>query len=145
MEETVTIEKLTIQEINQYSPLALAYIGDVIYELLTREKVIARGNMPVHMLHKNSVEYVRASAQAIGYDAVKDMLTEQEQAIYKRGRNAEANVPKNASHAEYHKATGLEALFGYLYLLNDMERITALYTVIFEAINSKKVDNCDGK
>lgn len=118
-----------------YSPLVLAYMGDVVYELLVREKMVEKANMPVNKLHKSTVEYVCASAQSRGLELIMDMLTEEEVAIYKRGRNANGNhVPKNANAQEYRRATGLEALFGYLYLTKQEDRIEELFRIIWEKL-----------
>lgn len=116
----------------QYSPLGLAYIGDGIYELMVREMVVELGNRPVNLLHRMTVSCVCASAQAKAYDMIEPLLTEEEVAIYKRGRNANGNhVPKNANLADYRKATGLESLFGYLHLIGDNERVRYLFDIIF--------------
>lgn len=105
------------------SPLALAFVGDGVFELFVREWLICQGNRPAGVLHKQSVAMVRAEAQAEAVDRLLPLLTEEETAVYKRGRNA--HTTRNS--AEYHKATGLEALFGYLYLQGDIERIQGLF------------------
>lgn len=123
------------KEINprQLSPLNLAYIGDCIYELLVREKVVAEANRPVAELNRESVKYVTAKAQTEAYEAIKDMLTEEETAVFKRGRNAKVgHSPKSATHGEYHTATGVEALFGYLYLSGREARIKELFRKIVD-------------
>ncbi|MBQ7740082.1 MAG: ribonuclease III [Eubacterium sp.] len=120
-------------EINpkQLSPLNLAFIGDGIYEILVREKLVCDANRPVNDLHKESVKYVSAKAQTAAYDRIRDMLTEEEKAIFKRGRNAKVgHNPKSASQGEYHIATGIEALFGYLYLKDNTERLRELFDKI---------------
>ena len=123
---------MTPQEAKQISPLGLAYIGDCIYELLTRRHILQRGNMPVNQLHRASVKIVRASAQSKAVDLIWDSLTEEEIAVYKRGRNANGSqVPKNAEVGDYRRATGLEALFGYLYLIGCLDRIVELYEMIY--------------
>lgn len=123
---------MTPQEARQISPLGLAYIGDCIYELLTRRHILERGNMPVNRLHRASVEIVRASAQSKAVDLIWNRLTEEEISVYKRGRNANGSqAPKNADIGDYRRATGLEALFGYLYLIGDSERIVELYEIIY--------------
>lgn len=100
-----------------YSPLGLAYIGDAVYEIAVRTLVISEGNMSVNKYHKKSSSLVKASAQAGVYDNIKEKLTDEEAAVYKRGRNAKsATAAKNASIVEYRMATGVEALIGYLYL-----------------------------
>lgn len=128
------MKKLTPQEIKMLSPLGLAYIGDGIYELMTRERVVSRGNMPVAKLHTETVSIVCAAAQSDAVAVILDGLTEEELAVYKRGRNANgSHVPKNADPAQYRRATGLEALFGYLHLNERHERVEELYERIYEA------------
>ena len=115
----------------QLSPLNLAFIGDCIYELLVREALVCEANRPVNELHRESVKYVSAKAQTEAYAKIKDMLTEEETAQFKRGRNAKVgHSPKSATDAEYHTATGIEALFGYLYLSGKTERIKQLFATI---------------
>lgn len=112
---------------NEYSPLALAYIGDGVYEMFIRTYVLNKGNMPVNKMHKASRSFVCAEAQAQLYYILEPILTEEELAVLKRGRNAKSiSSPKNASIAEYRRATGLEALIGYLYLDHQIERIEYL-------------------
>ena len=116
---------------NELSPLNLAFIGDCVYEMLVRETLVLNANRPVNDLHKESVKYVSAKAQTLAYDKIKDCLTEQETTIYKRGRNAKVgHNPKSASQGEYHIATGIEALFGYLYLTEQIQRIKELFQII---------------
>lgn len=115
----------------QLSPLNLAFIGDCIYEILVREALVCEANRPVNELHRESVKYVSAKAQTEAYAKIKDMLTEEETAQFKRGRNAKVgHSPKSATDAEYHTATGIEALFGYLYLSGKTERIKQLFSAI---------------
>lgn len=113
---------------NQYSPLALAYIGDGVYELYVRSRVIEEhSNLPAHKLHLHTVKYVKAHAQSNSIEALQNILTEEEAAVYRRGRNAKsATVPKNANIVEYRRATGFEALIGYVYLTGDTERLNKL-------------------
>ena len=115
----------------QLSPLNLAFIGDCIYEILVREALVCEANRPVNELHRESVKYVSAKAQTEAYAKIKDMLTEEETAQFKRGRNAKVgHSPKSATDAEYHTATGIVALFGYLYLSGKTERIKQLFAAI---------------
>ena len=115
------------KDIRAYSPLALAYIGDAVYDLIIRTVVVERGNKAANRLHHDAVRYVNASAQASVAECLLEMLTEEELAVYKRGRNAKSHTAaKNASIEDYRKATGLEALFGYLYLADKMDRILEL-------------------
>ena len=113
------------------SPLNLAFIGDCVYEMLVREMLIVEANRPVNDLHRESVKYVSAKAQTAAYDKIRDALTEEETAIYKRGRNAKVgHNPKSATQGEYHIATGIEALFGYLYLTGKQDRLKELFEII---------------
>lgn len=115
----------------QLSPLNLAFIGDCIYEILVREMLVKDANRPVNDLHRESVKYVSAKAQTEAYAKIKDVLTEEETAVFKRGRNAKVgHSPKSATEGEYHCATGVEALFGYLYLNDDIDRIKELFSII---------------
>jgi ribonuclease-3 family protein len=115
----------------QLSPLNLAFIGDAIYEILVRESLVCDANRPVNDLHKESVKYVSAKAQTVAFGKIESILTEDEMAIYKRGRNAKVgHNPKSASQGEYHIATGVEALFGYLYLSEQTDRIKQLFEII---------------
>lgn len=121
------------KEVNakQLSPLNLAFIGDCIYEILVRETLVTDANRPVNDLHRESIKYVSAKAQTEAFDKIKDMLTDEETAVYKRGRNAKVgHSPKSATEGEYHCATGVEALFGYLYLTEQTDRIKELFSVI---------------
>ena len=115
----------------QLSPLNLAFIGDCIYEILVRVSLVCRANRPVNDLHKESVKYVSAKAQTVAFEMIKDCLDEEEMAVFKRGRNAKVgHNPKSASQGEYHTATGVEALFGYLYLQGRQQRIKELFEII---------------
>ncbi|MBQ0145862.1 MAG: Mini-ribonuclease 3 [Lachnospiraceae bacterium] len=111
----------------QYSPLALAYLGDAVYELIVRKRVLEKGNRQVDKLHRESTKYVNAGAQADLMMKIEGLLTDEEIAIYKRGRNANAHAaPKNQDVVAYRKSTGFEALIGWLYLKGDMDRIHEL-------------------
>lgn len=113
------------------SPLNLAFIGDCVYEMLVRETLVAKANRPVNDLHRESVKFVSARAQTEAFEKIKDLLTEEETAQFKRGRNAKTgHMPKSATVAEYHTATGIEALFGYLYINGRLDRIKELFSVI---------------
>ena len=113
-----------------YSPLGLAYIGDAVYEIAVRTLVISEGNMSVNKYHKKSSSLVKASAQAGVYDNIKEKLTDEEAAVYKRGRNAKsATAAKNASIVEYRMATGVEALIGYMYLSGRTARALELIKI----------------
>lgn len=115
------------QDVRAYSPLALAYIGDGIYELVIRSVVVERANRSANDLHKKSVNYVSATAQATMIQALSEELTDDEEAVYKRGRNAKSyTTAKNASVGDYRKATGFEALMGFLYLTGQTDRLLYL-------------------
>lgn len=121
------------KEINpkQLSPLNLAFVGDCVYEMLVREALVCDANRPVNDLHRESVKFVSAKAQTEAFAKIKDVLTEEELAQFKRGRNAKVgHSPKSATDAEYHTATGVEALFGYLYFKDETERIKELFAMI---------------
>lgn len=121
-----------------YSPLGLAYIGDAIYELIVRTIVISDGNMSVNRYHKKSSSMVKASAQTRVFEKIEGLLSEEEIAVYKRGRNSKSGtVAKHASMMDYRKATGVEALMGYLYLAGRMERIVELLGVGLDLKNQK--------
>ena len=118
---------LVEQDIRTYSPLTLAYIGDAIFELVVRTVLVERKNTQAEKLHKAATQIVKAETQARMIEVLKDSLTPEEMSAYKRGRNAKAVTrAKNATMADYRKATGFEALMGYLYLKGDMERMIEL-------------------
>lgn len=122
-------------DVRAYSPLTLAYIGDAIYEVVIRSVIVGRANRPANELHKLAVKYVQAAAQAAMAEALLPDLSEEEEAVYRRGRNAKSyTMPKHSSVAEYRRATGLEALFGYLYLSGRNERLMELIKTGIERI-----------
>lgn len=115
------------QDVRAYSPLTLAYMGDAIYELVIRTVVVERANRSANDLHKKTVRYVKAEAQAAMIQALIPELTPDEEAVYKRGRNAKSyTAAKNASLGDYRKATGFEALMGFLYLTGQTDRLLYL-------------------
>jgi ribonuclease-3 family protein len=115
------------QDVRAYSPLTLAYIGDGIYELVIRSIVVERANRSNNDLHKMTVKYVKAERQSAMIHELLPMLTEEEEQIYKRGRNAKSySSAKNASTGDYRRATGFEALMGYLYLTGQEDRMLEL-------------------
>lgn len=124
-----------IKKPKQYSPLALAFVGDAVYEQFVRLKVIEENpDMPASKLYKETVKRVQAHAQSVSMNTVCDILTEDELEMFKRGRNAKSPTsPKNADITEYRRATGLETLVGYLYMTGDEDR---LYEVMTAAYNS---------
>ena len=115
------------QMLESYSPLTLAYIGDAIYDLVIRTVVVGRANRPANILHHITVKYVSAGAQARIVTALQERFTQEEQEVYRRGKNAKPHTTaKNASPVDYRKATGFEAVLGWLYLKNEMERVLEL-------------------
>ena len=127
------VNPMTEQQVNKLSMLALAHVGDAVFELLVRTRLCAFGPSAVAQLHRQTVAQVNASAQAEDMKKLLPLLTEEETALYKRGRNAKVNsVPHHADIAQYHAATGLEALFGWLYLLGRTERIRELFAALTE-------------
>lgn len=124
---------MSAAEVNAISMLGLAHIGDGVYELLTRTMLCKQGHSAAAKLHRLTVSYVNAPAQATAAKKIMPLLTAQELAVYKRGRNAKVNsVPQKATEGEYHAATGLEALFGWLYLQGETQRIDSLFAAIME-------------
>ena len=124
---------LTKQQIDAISNLGLAHMGDCVFEILCRGYLCAQGETTVDRLHRDTISMVKATAQAKFADKLLPLLTEEEMAYYRRGKNAHVNaVPKSATPAEYAKATGLEALFGALYLAGQTERINELFKAVME-------------
>lgn len=123
--------EMDVHDINRISMLGLAHIGDSVYELLVRTMLCTQGHQSVTELHKLTVSYVNAPAQAMAAEKILPRLSEDEMAVYKRGRNCKVNsVPHNATLGQYHAATGLEALLGWLYLKGEKDRIDELFSVI---------------
>ena len=121
------------KDINQISALGLAHCGDAVFELLVRTWLCTPGGAKVKNLHRETVRYVAAPAQAEQMDRMLPLLTEEEADLYRRGRNAHVHgIPKNATHEQYSKATGLECLFGSLYLLGRRARINELFLLTME-------------
>ena len=119
--------KLKEVEAREYSPLALAYLGDAVYELAIRTFIMNHGNTQVNKMHKKTAGLVKAEAQANFYKVLEEELTEEEKAVYRRGRNARSvTMAKHATMKDYRMATGFEALMGYLYLTEQMERMAEL-------------------
>ena len=126
----------TPQQVNAISNLGLAHVGDGVYELLCRAYLCHKGDQTVLKLHRDTVDMVKATTQAKYADILKNHLTEEEFAYYRRGKNAHTHAaPKSASRAEYAKATGLEALFGALYLLGRTDRLNELFHILLEEAN----------
>ena len=116
--------KKDVEEVNTMSPLTWAYVGDAVYELFVRTHLINTTRLKPHMLHVESIKYVKAEAQVKMLNKISDSLTEEEKEIVRRGRNAENHhIPKNATVEEYSYSTAFEALIGYLYLTKKDERL----------------------
>ena len=131
-----------IEDFAQYSPLTLAFTGDAVYELYVRSRLMKKGSLNVNKLHKMATHYVKASAQSESVEAILNSLTEEETAVYKRGRNTKAaTVPKNADMADYRRATGFEALLGYLYLGRRQDRLYEIMKMAYDAIEEKVAGN----
>ena len=123
-------------DIKEYSPLTLAYIGDGIYDLIIRTLVVNKGNKQVQQLHLETSALVNAGTQSKMMRVLQEQLTEEEHAIYKRGRNAKSVSPaKNQSVTDYRRATGFEALLGYLYLKKEWQRILDLVKMGLDSLN----------
>ena len=136
MEESITMEldsylceviQTEEHDIRSYSPLSLAFIGDCVYDLVIKSLIIRKGNRPVNVMQKETSRLVQASAQSAMMRVMQEHLTEEEHAVYRRGRNAKSVSPaKNQSITDYRRATGFEALIGYLYLKKNYRRIVDL-------------------
>lgn len=145
MEESISLLRKLQKEfackevdLRHYSPLTLAFLGDCVFDLIIRTVIVERGNRAAESLHKQKSAIVKAQTQAKIAEVLLDQLSEEELAVYKRGRNAKSySTAKNASVTDYRKATGLEALLGYLYLKNDEDRIIVL---IKEAVERMDIE-----
>lgn len=122
-------------DINTYNPLTLAFIGDSVYEIIVRTIVVNKGNKSVNALAKDKNKLVNAKTQSRIAEILREIFTEEEADIYRRGKNAKtANHSKSAAYSEYHRATGLEAVFGYLYLTGRLDRCLELLKTAFEKL-----------
>ena len=122
-----------MQKVNELSAGTLAFVGDAVYGLLVRQR-LAETNRPIGELHRLSVTFVNANSQAEAFKIIEPLLTEKEISQYKHGRNLHTNnVPKQSTVAQYHSATGLEALFGYLHLSGQFDRINELFELIWQS------------
>lgn len=121
----------------QLSPLSLAFIGDTVFDLFVREMLLCDANRPVKKLHNCASKLVNAKAQAKIAEAMAEQFTEQEKDVFKRGRNAHTNhIAKNASNRDYHYATGLEAVFGFVYLNGDTKRLRELFALAVDSLET---------
>ena len=129
--------QLPPDQIRGISSIGLAHMGDAVYELLVRERIVLKANRPVSELHLQAVEQVRASYQSQAYAVIEPLLTEEELAVLKRGRNTHpSHTAKNAKVADYRRATGVEALFGYLWLCGRTARLRELFDAVCAAAES---------
>ena len=136
MQELFQMEEV---DVSTYSPLTLAYIGDGVYDLIIRSIVVNHGNKQVNKLHKETSSLVQASTQSLMMRTMQEYLTEEEHGIYKRGRNAKSISPaKNQSITDYRRATGFEALIGYLYLKKEWKRMLDLVKIGLDSLNAEK-------
>ena len=134
MEKLINIEK-DEQEINQLSPLTWAYVGDCIFELYVRTKLVNETKLKPHELHLRAINYVKAKSQAEMLHNINDKLTEEEQDIVRRGRNTENHhLPKNANIQDYMYSTAFEALIGYLYLCKKEKRVKEIIKMAIESL-----------
>lgn len=144
MEKSITFEfndrindvlQLNEVDVDSYSPIVLAYIGDCVYDLIIKSMVISGGNRQVHRLHEETSSYVQASAQSLMMRTMQQYLTEEEHAIYRRGRNTKSVSPaKNQTITDYRRATGFEALVGYLYLKKRYGRLLELVKIGLDSL-----------
>lgn len=127
-------EPIEKQKARLYSPLTLAFMGDCVFDLLVRSKLTSEGNIPPKRLHCKASSLVSAEAQSLAVTSLIPYFTEEEMNIFKRGRNAKSHsTAKNMTICDYRRATGLEALFGYLYLTGSYERIEQLFKIIMDS------------
>ena len=127
------------------NPLVLAYIGDAYFHLFVRGRILSYEQSKVQVLHQFSAQIVSAVWQDKAYRGIESMLTEEEKAVYKRGRNAKSHAPRSASVAQYHSSTGFEALLGYLYLMERSERLYELAEESFKIISKAMMDEISNK
>ncbi len=128
---------LSENELRSMSSLALAHMGDAVYDLLVRRMLCGNKVLSAGELHRKTVSYVSAHAQAKAAEAILPVLSQEEAAVYRRGRNSHSHAaPPSCTEAEYHSATGMEALFGWLYLRGSKERIEELFSRIMENLNA---------
>ena len=133
-------QEFEMKEVNidSYSPLTLAYMGDCVYDLIIKTLIINEGNKQVKKLHQETSKLVQAASQSEMMRVIQEVLTEEEHAVYKRGRNAKSVSPaKNQSLTDYRRATGFETLIGWLYLKNDWKRIIDLIKIGLEHLEEK--------
>lgn len=136
--ECKVIDNVKVSDIQMFNPTMLAYIGDAVYELFVRTFLVSKGSSQAGKLHKKAVLFVKAKSQAKIIDKISEYLTEEEKDVVRRGRNAKTtSMPKNAELADYKYATGFEALLGYLYLNNHIDRLLQIMNYIPDIIEEK--------
>lgn len=134
------LKNQSVPDLRSVSPLSLAFLGDAVYEVYIRSRVLSQGNRPAGQLHRMAVAYVKASAQAQAFYAIGEKLTEEETAVFKRGRNTNIHtVPKHAQMQDYRVATGFEALIGYLYLTEQTQRLCELLEHAYNALSQQNI------
>ncbi|MGE5473843.1 MAG: Mini-ribonuclease 3 [Ignavibacteriales bacterium] len=139
LSEFLSFNNIPKKNIQEMTPITLAYIGDAVFELFVRLYLIGEGDVKTSLLHKKSITFVKAQAQAEIVKAISDLLTEEERDIIRRGRNIKpASPPKNADIMDYRYATGFEALIGYLYLMEDNKRLLEILKLCIEAKGNKQ-------
>ncbi|SHE45970.1 Mini-ribonuclease 3 [Clostridium fallax] len=143
MEENLLYKIYNKAEARMLNPLQLALVGDAVYEVFIRNYILSKNTeLSAHKIHVKAIGYVKAKAQSDIIVSLEKDLTEEEIAIYKRGRNTKSyTVPKNADVRDYRAATGFEALVGYLYLINDKKRLEFVLNKSIEIINNSKEEN----
>lgn len=140
--EILNVISKKIENTRLHSPAQLAYAGDAVYELLARTYILNNHDISVNKMHKLTVKFVKAQAQAYILSKIFDELSEEEQKVVKRGRNAKVtSSPKNVDFMDYRYATGFEALFGYLFLNNEIDRLIFIFDKIIEIILEKDDEN----
>ena len=138
IEKMFNIEEM---EAETYSPLVRAYIGDCIYDLIIKSWIVSAGNRQVHKMHEDTSAYVQASTQSLMMRKMQEHLTQEEHTVYRRGRNAKSVSPaKNQSITDYRRATGFEALLGYLYLKKEYQRLTELVKIGLDSLAERGED-----
>lgn len=138
-------QRYTELDVRQMSPLVLAYVGDAYFHLFVRTRLLSYEQARVHALHAFSAQIVSAVWQHKAYLGIESMLTDEEKAIYRRGRNAKSHAPRSSSVAEYHSSTGFEALLGTLYLSEKFERLQELCEAAFAVISKAMMEEIHGK
>lgn len=137
MLKDLRIKEFTKEEAKQLNPLQLALIGDGVYEIFVRNHILANNiDLSAHKIHVEAIKFVKAKSQSLIMHEIESELTDEEEYIYKRGRNAKsATVPKNADVRDYRMATGFEALVGYLYLIGETERLQFIFEKSIDIIS----------